>query len=61
MLVRCQLPGNFPLAWNSTRIDVESEPPFPVFHRWRDRVKMLQFVGDEMIIVYKRLESARSN
>jgi transposase len=39
------------------RQDVESGQLFLFFNRRRDRVKVLQFVGDGMIIFYKRLES----
>ena len=39
------------------RQNVESGQLFLFFNRRRDRVKVLQFVGDGMIIFYKRLES----
>lgn len=39
------------------RQNVESGQLFLFFNRCRDRVKVLQFVGDGMIIFYKRLES----
>jgi transposase len=38
------------------RQNVESGQLFLFFNRRRDRVKVLQFVGDGMIIFYKRLE-----
>jgi transposase len=37
--------------------NVESGQLFLFFNRRRDRVKVLQFVGDGMIIFYKRLEA----
>lgn len=39
------------------RQNVESGQLFLFFNRRRDRVKVLQFVGDGMLIFYKRLES----
>jgi len=38
------------------RQNVESGQLFLFFNRRRDRIKVLQFVGDGMIIFYKRLE-----
>lgn len=37
-------------------LNVESGQLFLFFNRRRDRVKVLQFVGDGMMILYKRLE-----